>query len=925
MTAGLGEADLARMQRSGIVALSDEEGLELFDQAIGAGLPLALAAPLDRSALRAQAAAGVLPAPLRDLVRAPARRPASGSSLAVKLAAVSEAERRQLVLDLVRSEVAAVLGHASAAAIEPEKAFKDLGFDSLAAVELRNRLKAATGLRLGATVVFDHPSASALAEHLLLEATAAGGARKAVARAQSSEEPIAIVGAACRFPGGVSSPDGLWQLVADGRDGIGEFPTDRGWDLERLFHPDPDHPSTSYVSEAGFLEGADRFDADFFGIGPREALVSDPQQRLLLEASWEALEDAGIDPASLRGSQAGVFAGISSQDYVSGLSAADGGPEGYRLTGSSASVISGRISYTLGLEGPAITIDTACSSSLVAMHLASQALRGGECSLALAGGVTVLATPSLFAEFSRQRVLAPDGRCKSFAQAADGAGFSEGVGVVALERLSDAQRNGHRVLALIRGSAVNQDGASNGLSAPNGPSQERVIRQALANARLSPQDVDAVEAHGTGTTLGDPIEAGALSATYGQERERPLKLGSIKSNIGHAQAAAGVAGVIKMVMALRAQTLPKTLHVDAPSANVDWETGKVELLTEAEPWESNGAARRAGISSFGISGTNAHLIVEEAPEPAAEQGAAEPDSPQALSGGPIPLLLSAKSEDALRAGAGRLASQLKDNPELDPLDVAYSLATTRSAFERRAVILGADAKELLGGLTALQRGEDSPALVGGRAASASKLAFLFSGHGSQWSQMALGLLECSPAFAAHIAECEGALSPLVDWSLKEVLRDPEGAWLDRLEVIQPALFAVMISLAKLWRGLGVEPQAVVGHSLGEIAAAHVAGGLSLDDAAKLGVVRARLITKLVGQGSLASIALGAERLEARLGRWGERSRSPRSTAPPPRSWPAAARRWRSSWPSVRQRRPASTACPPRWPPTQPKSRCCARS
>ncbi len=739
-----------------------------------------------------------------------------------------------------------------------------------------------------------------------------------------NDEPIAIVGMSCRYPGGVDSPESLLRLVLEGRDAISEFPTDRGWDLERLFHPDPDHPGTSYGREGGFLDDAPGFDAEFFAIAPREATAMDPQQRALLEASWEALEDAGIDPASLRGSQAGVFAGISSQDYQLAKAASDE-LEGYRATGNSSSVISGRVAYTLGLEGPAITIDTACSSSLVAMHLASQALRGGECSLALAGGVTVLGTPGAFIELSRQRALAVDGRSKAFAQAADGAGFSEGVGVVALERLSDAQRNGHRVLALIRGSAVNQDGASNGLSAPNGPSQERVIRQALANARLSPQDVDAVEAHGTGTTLGDPIEAGALLATYGQERERPLKLGSIKSNIGHAQGAAGVAGVIKMVMALRAQTLPKTLHVDAPSANVDWETGKVELLTEAEPWESNGGARRAGISSFGISGTNAHLIVEEAPEPAAEQGAAEPDSPQALSGGPIPLLLSAKSEDALRAGAGRLASQLKDNPELDPLDVAYSLATTRSAFERRAVILGADAKELLGGLTALQRGEDSPALVGGRAASASKLAFLFSGHGSQWSQMALGLLECSPAFAAHIAECEGALSPLVDWSLKEVLRDPEGAWLDRLEVIQPALLAVMISLAKLWRGLGVEPQAVVGHSLGEIAAAHVAGGLSLDDAAKLGVVRARLITKLVGQGSLASIALGAERLEARLGRWGERSRSPRSTAPPPRSWPAAARRWRSSWPSVRQRRPASTACPPRWPPTQPKSRCCARS
>ncbi len=520
-----------------------------------------------------------------------------------------------------------------------------------------------------------------------------------------------------------------------------------------------------------------------------------------------------------------------------------------------------------------MTVDTACSSSLVAMHLASQALRSGECTLALAGGVTVLSTPGIFTEFSRQRGLAPDGRCKSFAEGADGTGFSEGVGLLVLERLSEAKRNGHPVLATIRGSAVNQDGASNGLTAPNGPSQERVIRQALANARLSPKDVDAVEAHGTGTTLGDPIEAGALLATYGQEREAPLKLGSIKSNIGHTQAAAGVAGVIKTVMAMREGLLPKTLHVDQPSSQIDWGAGEIELLREACPWPANGKPRRAAVSSFGISGTNAHLILEQAPVPS--QGAqAGPDGKEAEAEsplpGPVPFLLSAKSKPALAAQAKRLGAHLQANPELDPTDVAFSLATTRSAFGQRAALIGSEREALLGGLGALAAGAQAPGLTRAEAASGPDPVFLFGGQGSQHPGMAVALAERSPAFARYLAECEQALDPHVDWSLAEVLREEQGKWLDRLDIVQPALFAVMVSLARLWQQMGVAPSVVVGHSQGEIAAAHIAGGLSLDDAALVIARRAQAMTKLAGKGAMLSVSLSAEQIAARLDRFGER-------------------------------------------------------
>ncbi|MBH5333918.1 SDR family NAD(P)-dependent oxidoreductase [Streptomyces pactum] len=681
---------------------------------------------------------------------------------------------------------------------------------------------------------------------------------------ERATEPLAVVGMSCRYPG-AESPDELWELVADGRDAISGFPPDRGWDLERLYDPDPDRLGASYTRAGGFVPSATTFDADFFGISPREALSMDPQQRLLLELSWEAFEDAGIDPATLRGSDTGVFCGVGPSDYAAVPAGAAPQIEGLRLTGGTTSVVSGRVAYTFGLEGPALSVDTACSSSLVALHLAARALRTRECSLALVGGVTVLAGPTLFLDFSRQRGLAPDGRCKPYAAAADGTGFADGAGVVVLERLSDARRNGHRVLAVVRGSAVNQDGASNGLTAPNGPSQERVIRQALANAGLSPADVDAVEGHGTGTRLGDPIEVQALLATYGQEREHgPLWLGSIKSNIGHASAGAGMAGVIKMVQALRHEALPATLHVDRPSPHVDWASGGVELLTEMRPWKSDGRLRRAGVSSFGVSGTNCHVILEEAPDetPADTVGAA-PVTELPV----VPVLVSARGAAALRAQAERLRAGVLARPEVTLAEVGFSSATTRAHLDHRAVVLASDRDALLAGLAGLAglaAGEPPATAAEGKVlTSGARPVFVFPGQGAQWEGMAVELLDSSPVFAREIAACGDALGEFVDWRLEDVLRGAAGApSLKRVDVVQPALFAVMVSLAALWRSYGVEPMAVVGHSQGEIAAAVVAGGLSRADGARVVALRSRAVAqRLAGHGGMVSVAVPAERAE----------------------------------------------------------------
>ncbi|MFD8726251.1 type I polyketide synthase, partial [Streptomyces sp. NPDC059629] len=924
MTRHLGAADLHRTRRLGMVGLSAAEGMALLDTALWAGdeAPAALVATrFDLPALRASARAGTPVAPLlRGL--APALRPtakaahaADTGSLRQRLDCLGTQERAEALVDLVRQNAAQVLGHSGADAIRADRAFKDAGFDSLTAVELRNRLASATGLVLPSTIVFDYPKPVSLAGHLRVRLFGddgqrgdgqerAAGERGTAAVAALPDDPIAIVAMACRFPGGVESPEDLWRLVAEGVDVVGEFPDDRGWDIDRIYDADPDSAGKTYVRHGAFLDDATGFDAAFFGISPNEALAMDPQQRLLLETSWEAFERAAIDPTGLGGQDIGVFVGVNSHDYTVRTHHASG-VEGFRLTGSSGSVLSGRIAYQFGFEGPAITIDTACSSSLVALHMAARALQQGECSMALAGGVMVMGNLETFVEFSRQRGLSQDGRCKAFADAADGTGWSEGVGVLLVERLSDARRRGHQVLAVVSGSAVNQDGASNGLTAPNGLSQQRVIRRALADAGLSTSDVDVVEGHGTGTVLGDPIEAQALLATYGQDRpaDRPLWLGSVKSNIGHTQAAAGVAGVIKMVMAMRHGVLPRTLHVDRPSTHVDWSAGAIELLAEAREWPEAGHPRRAGVSSFGIGGTNAHVVIQQAPavdaeapsraatgDPASGVDAASavrpgPDgdaasgvvSASAVRPGPggdpgsgveavpslpalLPVPVSARTAVALRAQAGRLARFVDARSELSLTDTAHALATTRARLDHRAILLAADRRQLADELHALANGTPTAATVTGSPAE-GKLAFLFTGQGSQWAGMGRELAARYPAFRNAFAAACDAVERHLDGHLERPLHEvvfaepgtAEAALLDRTLYTQAGLFSLETALVRLLATWGVRPDLVAGHSVGEISAAHAAGVLDLAEAGELVAARARLMQALPEGGAMVAV------------------------------------------------------------------------
>ena len=858
MTSHLGEHDFARLGALGIAPLSSKNGLSLFDAALASDEAAVVTTSFDLRALRRTVED--LPHVLRSLVPRRAVSAHAPTTLAERLASLSEAERSSELHALVRLHVRAVFGLANDVVIAATRPLKELGLDSLTALQIRKRLAVATGLGLPATFLFDHPTPDAMVKFFLSALSIGGrGDPREATKAAAPDEPIAIVAMSCRLPGGVTSPEDFRQLLVDGRDAVTPLPDDRDWHLEEA--------DAARLPNGGFLTGIDRFDAAFFGISPREAVAMDPQQRLLLEACWETLERAGIDPSALQGLSTGTFVGLGYADYL-WLTPREADADGLALLGNSASVASGRIAYTLGLEGPALTVDTACSASLVAVHLACQALRNGDCSLALAGGATVFATGSIPSSMGKMPNLsARDGRCRAFSADADGAGWSEGVGVIALERLSDALRNEHPVLAVIRGSAVNQDGRSQGLTAPNGPAQERVIRKALGAAGLSGAEIDVVEAHGTGTSLGDPIEAQALLATYGSEHstERPLWIGSVKSNIGHTLAAAGITGLIKMVLALGHGVVPRTLHAETPSNHIDWSSGALRLVQERMPWPMSGSRpRRAAVSAFGISGTNAHLVLEEAPRGVAAAAQAK----AAHAPGTSLAVLSAKTATALRAQARALHAHLVARDDVRLADVAFSLATTRAAFAHRAAILADDRTQLLTKLEALANDRPVGGTITGAATEGSLLAVLFTGQGSQRAGMGRALHLAFPRFAEALDETASRFDRLLSRPLRDVLFAEPGsvdaALLDQTAFTQPALFALELALFRLFESWGLRPDRLLGHSIGEITAAHVAGVFSLEHACTLVAARGRLMQALPHGGAMCALEATEEEVKPHL-------------------------------------------------------------
>ncbi|MGQ9351920.1 type I polyketide synthase [Mycolicibacterium gilvum] len=889
-SAGMADAQSrARLEQRGIKTLSPADALAGLSDAVTSAAQHPVVARVDWSRflpLYQQAGRrGFLTELERGLPAAPAQQgpavTASGRTpLVERLTTAPLQQRKRLLTDYLRDAVAEVT-RVDAAEIREDAGFFDLGMDSLMAVELRRRIETGVGKEIPVTLVMDHPRLSDAADYLLgdvLGLTEAATAPKAATVVSTAaDEPIAIVAVSCRFPG-APNPEAFWDLLSGGVDAIREVPEDR-FDIDEFYDPDPDAAGKTYTRYGGFLDHIDEFDPEFFGISPREAVWIEPQQRLMLETVWEGLERAGYAPSALRGSRTGVFVGVAANEYAHLLSAESIDKiEPHFITGNALNAISGRVAFALGLEGPAVAVDTACSSSLVAVHQATQALRSGDCDMALAGGVNVLLSPVTVVAASRARMLSPVGRCKTFDASADGYVRSEGCGILVLKRLSDAVRDGDRVCAVIAGSAVNQDGASSGLTVPNGGAQQRLIGTVLARAGITGGEVDYLEAHGTGTPLGDPIEVQAAAAAYAGARDadRPLLMGSVKTNIGHTESASGAAGLIKVVLSLQHETLPQSLHFDTPSPHIPWDSLPVRVVDTAMPWQPNGRPRRAGVSSFGFTGTNAHVLIEEAPTdlagPTEPTAPAEPvDEDAAADPAPAPvevLPLSARSPEALVALAQRYETWLTAHPEADLADVCRTAGTGRSHFEHRAALVVDSVESARIALTDLAQNRLRPGVVRGEHLNHPTTAWMFTGQGSQYPGMARELFDTEPVFADTVTRCADAVADLLPRPLLDVMfaggREagvPPTETLRHTSFAQPALFAVEMGLARLWQSWGIVPDVVLGHSVGQYAAACVAGVFSLEDGARLMAERGRLFGSLPEGGRMVAVFADAKRVE----------------------------------------------------------------